>query len=199
MKLAAKIHWERLVGPRYYALTDYDHDRIRGMLTPHYYFILTYRRTHLSSFLVKLGHWFVTGRWCTWTHALMNIEGDRIRNDLDFRLIEATVKGVHFSNFLDVFDCDGVVLLSPTNISSDEWTRMLDLVLSFSGRKYDNLFDLTSAEKLSCVEVIYQAIRLSRLQDKFPDLFDKLKSHRSLTPQMLYDCRDLKVALEIRR
>ena len=197
----ADINMERIVSwfrkdGKYYNLTDEDWTAIRDLVTPNYYFILTRRRLHLTTYLIEVASKITTKKTAFWSHALGNVD-DGSGSDLKF--IEATKIGVHFSPFEKVFDCDAVVLLEPLNLTQEEWVRVIDAMLSFNGRKYDNLFDLTNDEELSCIEVLYQAIRLAKVEDKFPHLMQMVKKVKNIAPEMLYGCPDLKIAFEVRR
>lgn len=196
--------WKRLYalfnGGVYWSLKESDHDEIRRLLKYNYYIILTRRNSALSTFLISLTSFWATGVASYYSHAVMNVEGD-IDNHMDFQLIEATAKGVHWSTFLEVFDCDSVCVLKPKMVSADEWTHILDTVKQQHGKPYDTLFDLTENENLSCVELIYEGLRaIPYFQEKFPELVELInKNGNNLTPQMLRDCNDLEVVFEARR
>ena len=131
----------------------------------------------------------------------MNVDNGNIRDDNDFMLMEATAEGVHFSSFMEVFDCDSVVLLRPKGYTDQDWQETLDALLDEQGLLYDNLFDIADDTRVSCVEMCRQAL----MQDEnyatdFANLEALIKKHgNNLTPQMLYDCGDFEIAFEIRR
>ena len=143
---------------------------------------------------------FATKKTAHYTHALMNVEGD-IDNHVDYRLIEATGKGVHYSTFMEVFDCDSVCILKPRGVEIQEWTMVLDSVKASLGVEYDTLFDLTDESKVSCIELVYKGIKqLPDYTRRFESLLRLIeKTKGNLTPQMLYDCGDLDVVFEVRR
>lgn len=203
MYLFSKIHWQRTAAVfnrgLYFRAHESDHDFLRRVMKTDYFIVLTRRKSHLSTHLVSLASWLLGKGWSHYSHALMNVEGD-IENNIDYRFVEATAKGVHWSTFGQVFDCDSICLLKPVNYSVDAWTLALDAVRDSIGIKYDNLFDITNEERLSCVELIYMALqRLPDYQKLFPHLVELLKNNDQLTPQMLYECPDLERVFEVRR
>ena len=204
MDLFASIHWPRfqaiLNGGLYYSLIEEDHDKIRDILKKNYLIILTRRKCHLTTYLIALIAYLKTHQKSYYCHALMNVEGD-ITNNMDYKLIEATQQGVHFSTFMQVFDCDSVVLLKPKDVPLEEWTAVLDAVKLELGEPYDTLFDITNNKAVSCVEMVYQGLqKLPDYANRFPDLTKLIEeAGNDLTPQMLYVCRDLEVVFEARR
>ena len=201
----ASIHWNGLRalfnGGVHWSLTREDHNTLRTLLKPNYYIILTRRKTHLTTYLIGIASWIVTGRAVHYTHALMNVDDGNIKDDNDFKLIEATAKGVHFSTFMEVFDCDSVVLLRPSGYNDSDWQEALDTLLQQEGKQYDNLFDITDDTKVSCVEMCRQALqRDENYATEFARLEALITKHgNNLTPQMLYDCGDFVIAFEARR
>lgn len=201
--LFSEITWPRIQafvnGGIYYKLSESQHDKIRELLKENYYIILTRRSCHFSTYMVALISYVYTGKMSHYTHTLMNVEGD-ITNNIDFKLIEATAPGVGYSTFMNVFDCDSVVLLKPKNIDIDDWTTILDIVKKEYGLKYDTLFDISNEEKVSCVEMVYQGLKkINNFEKKFPALLSLIAQHKNdLTPQMLYDCGDFDIVLEVR-
>ncbi len=203
-----KIHWK---SDSY--ISKHDQDTIREMLVDNYFVILTYRKNHLSTFFVNLSTFILTGKWGSWSHALMNIE-DKVVFDQDFRLlnvntrlhmtardrtlIEATGAGVHISPFEKVFDVHGAVLLTPKNLTIDEWRTLVDRTKAQLGKPYDTLFDIADAQYLSCVELI--RIILMGLPDyhtRFANFEALIQKHKNLTPQMFYECSDFTVKYEV--
>lgn len=198
------VHWPRLQaliqGGVYYYLDEADHDKIRELLKNHYYVILTRRKSHLSTYLITLGSLLFANRRAYWTHALMNVEGD-LKGHLGYKLVEATGTGVHYSTFMQVFDCDSVVFMKPKGVTIAKWTAALDTAKTSLGKQYDTLFDILDDKSVSCVELVYNAMKtLPGGVEKFPNLQRLIEaSTGELTPQMLYDCGDLEVVLEIRK
>ena len=204
MDIFASIHWPRtqavINGGVYYKLTEADHDRIREILSKNYLIILTRRKSHLTTYLIALVSGIVDHKISHYTHALMNVEGD-LDGHIGYKLIEATGVGVHYSTFMEVFDCDSVALLSPKGISLEEWTKVLDEVKNDLGKGYDTLFDISNDQKVSCVEMVYWGLKaLPNFEQRFPKLVALIRERgNNLTPQMLYDTGELEVVFEVRR
>lgn len=203
LDLFASIKWDRtfavLNGGVYYRLKEEDHDKIRQMLKDGYYIILTRRRSHLTTYLIALASMIVGGK-AHYTHALMNVEGD-LEGHLGYKLIEATGEGVHYSTFMEVFDCDSVALLTPVGLTPAEWTKLMDAVKAQLGKEYDDFFDVSNDLHVSCVEMVYWGLRsLPNYEQRFPKLVQMMRDRKNdLTPQMLYDTGELQVAFEVRR
>lgn len=204
MDMVAAVKWNRtqavLNGGVYYRLTEMDHDRIRDLLAKNYLVILTRRSCHLTTYLISIASLIKTGRFSHYTHALMNVEGD-LAGHVGYKLIEATGVGVWYNTFMNVFDCDSVALLAPKGVPIDEWTKVLDKVKSQIGKAYDTLFDVMSDQQVSCVEMVYWGLKeLPDYESRFPALVSLIKTHgNNLTPQMLYDCGELELVLEVIR
>lgn len=200
----ATTKWQRIQafrnGGLYYKLWEGDHDRLRELLKEGYYVILTRRKCHLTTYLIALTSYFATGKMSHYTHTLMNVEGD-IDNHMSYKLLEATGEGVHYSTFMQVFDCDSVVLMQPRGVSSEQWAGVMDEAKKELGRSYDLLFDISDSSSVSCVEVFYQAIKmLPSYQERFPKLLEMIeKEAGDLTPQMLLDSGDMDIIFEVRR
>lgn len=200
----AAIHFNRTFaavnGGVYYRLTEQDHDNIRALLKDNYFIILTRRKSHLTTYLIAIASLIASGKFSHYTHALMNVEGD-LSGHLGYKLIEATGEGVHYSTFMQVFDCDSVVLLKPRGVSAEEWTAVMDTVKADLGRPYDDFFDISNDMTVSCVELVYWGLKkLPDYETRFANLVKLITDHKNdLTPQMLLDCGDLDVAFEVRR
>lgn len=130
----------------------------------------------------------------------MNVEGD-LAGHLGYQLIEATGVGVHYSTFMEVFDCDSVALLSPRGVPLEEWTKVLDEVKTDLGKGYDTLFDISTDANVSCVEMVYWGLKaLPDFEQRFPKLVALISERgNNLTPQMLYDTGELEIIFEVRR
>lgn len=204
IKIMALIKWQRtqavINGGVYYRLQESDHDRIRELLAKDYLIVLTRRKCHLTTYLIMIAAAVADHKWSHYTHTLMNVEGD-LEGHLGYKLIEATGVGVHYSTFMEVFDCDSVALLSPKGISLEEWTEVLDKVKTEVGKGYDNLFDLASDKNVSCVEMVYWGLKaLPDFETHFPKLIALIQAEgNNLIPQMLYDTGELDVVFEVRR
>ena len=123
-----------------------------------------------------------------------NIENAADRNQ--FKFVEATAKGVAYTTFAEVFACDRVCLLTPKNISNEEWTKVIDALLKQLGKPYDDLFDLADASHLSCVEVVLDALKEADYANDFKNLSSMIKSEGNLVPEMYRNCPDFSVAVE---
>jgi len=192
--LIGKIDW----APKN-LLTEDEKQHIREMLISDYYIILTRNNNHLATYAISLANLFLTGKWSYWGHILMNLE-DSIKDDADFRLIEAIGPGVRISTFDSVFDTNSVAFLRPKNMSIEHWTAVLDRAKCYLGRPYDTLFDLKSDTSLSCVELVRNALKGEpNYETDFANFEALIKKSKNLTPQMFYDCEDFVVVHEIRR
>lgn len=213
MKPIAKINWEypaRKIYGKDFTLGFEEWNQLAAHLaTDKYYIILTHRSTHLSTYAVSLANWIKTGKWSYWSHALANCEGDLQKLEYtimsskflqeNFRFVEATAKGVHYSKFFDVFCVDGVALLEIPKAIADQ---MDDYLTSNIGKEYDNLFDFKKDNNLCCTEVIWDAINDAQVENCFPHLEAALKAEGALTPEMFYEAAqkgDMKIAYEVRK
>ncbi len=201
-KFISSIHWKGLKAlfnnGIYYELTEDDHGELQQLLAKDRYIILTYSKSHLTTPLIGAMTYIKTGVWPTYAHVLMNVDHiEEVENWRQFKLMEATNSGVHYSSFMKVFDCDHVCLLKPKNVSMDEWNDVMDGLLKQDGKEYDDLFDLASAERVSCVEMVRAALQssLSYEQD-FPEFEMMIQEVGNLTPQMFRDCGDFEVVFE---
>jgi hypothetical protein len=183
----------------YWDLTEQEQRDIRSLLSENYFIILNRRKSHLSSYLIALAHWIKTGKMGYWSHVLMNLE-DEVQSDYDFRLIEAVgIHGVRYASFMQVFDCDSVVLLKPKHYSRSEWLQIMEKAKSYYGRPYDTLFDLVSDTSLSCVELVRNALKEDPLySERFKNFEAMISKYKNLTPDMFYECEDFDIVYETR-
>jgi hypothetical protein len=130
----------------------------------------------------------------------MNLE-DTVKTDDDFRFIEATGHGTHYSGFTEVFgSVDAVALIKPRNMTVDEWTAALDTAKIHLGTPYDNLFNLRNTLEINCVELIRVALSgIPGYAEKFAAFERLVAETKKLTPQMFLECPDFEVVLELRR
>lgn len=199
-----KIDWgwikEKFFGRRYYNLTDKDLNDIRELLSTGYYIIETRRNCVMSTYLICLANFVKTGKFGHYDHVLLNVEDDNPEDDIHFQLYQATASGSSISTFMEVFDCDSVVLMRPKNITVEEWHIVVEHAKKQIGKPYDDLFDLNDDTHLSCVELVRNSLRgIPGYDEKFPNLEASIKKVGNLTPQMYYDCPDFEVVYEIRR
>ena len=130
----------------------------------------------------------------------MNLE-DEVKTDDDYRFIEATRAGVHYSGFSEVFNdqTSSVALLKPRHFSLEHWTAIMDKAKSLLGRPYDTLYDLANDNNISCVELVRDALRAEADYDLYFANFEKLiSSSKNLDPHMYYECDDFEVVWESR-
>ena len=190
--LPSKISW-RTEGK----LTITDKEEIAGHLASGYYIILTGSTSHLSSVIVSLLSWIKTGTWARYSHVLINCDNITDATDTSsFKFMEATATGVHHSTFDEIFNCDHVCLLTPNSVSNEEWTKIIDGLLKQKGKKYDDLFDLADSTRVSCVEVVLNALKAADYENDFKDLERLINEQGNLVPQMYRQSHDFKVTYE---
>ena len=82
----------------------------------------------------------------------------------------------------------------------EEWTQVLDDgAKKYMGRKYDNLFDLASEERLSCVELVRNILKgIPTYEQDFANFEEMIALRKNLTPSMFYECEDFEVVWEKR-
>jgi Permuted papain-like amidase enzyme, YaeF/YiiX, C92 family len=196
IKWMSKADWKQK-----YHLSPENEALLKSSLEKDYYIIATRKDNQLSTFFIGLGHFLLTGKWGYYSHVLMNLE-DEVKTDDDFRLIEATGKGVKYSNFDQVFDgAYAVALISPQSMTVAEWTECLDAAKTHLGTPYDNLFNLKSDLEINCVELCRIALQaLPDYSTRFA-AFEALikKEDGKLTPQMFLECPDFEVKLTLKR
>jgi hypothetical protein len=181
-------------------MTDADRDVLRQKLTKDYFIIVTMHRGFLSSWAIAIAHFFMTWKFGYYAHVLMNLE-DKVKTDADFKFIEATRAGTQYSEFDHVFNqqTSSVALLRPKYMSLDHWTEVMDRAKTYLGRPYDTLFDLSSDQKLSCVELVRDALRGEPHYERdFANFEAMITKSKNLDPQMFYECPDFVVEWEVR-
>lgn len=202
----SSVEWTRLVskirgGKPGFNLTEEDWAVLKEQLADGYYIILTRRKTHLTTYSIAVMTWLKSFKWPDYSHALMNLDlVDDPSQFMQFKLMEATSTGVHYSHFDEVFDCDYVCLLEPINMDHEEWKAVMVGLAEQLGKPYDNLFDVYDESRVSCVEMCLAALRDNpNYAHDFPNLEKMIKAVGNLTPQMYRDCKDFRVVLEIKR
>lgn len=175
-------------------------DTLRVALTKDYYLICVRSSNLLSAWVVGLTDWVMTGKFGFYAHCLMNLENE-VRGDEDFKLVEATPRrGVSYSMFEKVFSsASSVALLKPKTFTIENWTKVMDKSRTYVGRKYDTLFDFANDNKLSCIELVRNALQADpNYHINYANFEALLKKHGKLTPDMLYNCPDFEVVFEDR-
>lgn len=175
-------------------LSEDEKAKLKMMFENDYYIIATKKSNYFSTFMINFGHWFLTGRWGFYSHVLMNLE-DQVKNDDDFRFIEATGDGTHYSTFDNVFHgVDSVALITPKNMSIEEWTLALDKAKMYLGVPYDNLLDLRNTLEINCVELIRLALEgIPNYETKFSEFEKLVAKKKKLTPMMFAECSDFEI------
>lgn len=190
--IPSKIYWRKQG-----KITKEQKEIIARYLASGYYIILTGSKSHLSSIIVSLLSWIKTGVWARYSHVLMNCDNITDHNDTGgFKFVEATAIGVHYSTFEEIFNCDHVCLLTPTSVSNEEWTKIIDGLLKQKGKKYDDLFDLSDSNRVSCVELVLNALKSADYTNDFQDLDRLIKEAGNLVPQMYRQSKDFTVTYE---
>lgn len=196
-------HWFASIPPKITfknknPLTPDEKERIIHLLADGYYVILTGNKYHASSVLVKIMTYFKLGKPTKYSHALMNCDFMSKPEDVyKFKFMEATVAGVHYSRFDEVFDCDTVCLLSPKNLKNEDWTNIIDGLIKNNGKPYDDLFQLSDETHISCVELVRNALKnATDYEIRFAEFEEMIKKEKNLLPQMFRDCTDFQVVLE---
>lgn len=196
-------HWLASIPPKVQfknkdPLTKDEKQELINLFAKGYYIILTGNNYHLSSVAVKTMSWIKTGKYSRYSHALMNCDNLDSPDDVDdFKFMEATVSGVHYSTFDQVFDCDAVCVLSPKNISNVKWTDIIDELISHKGKPYDDLFRLADRSHISCVELVRNSLmKTPKYKEVFCHFEEMIKKEGNLLPQMFRDCPDFEVVYE---
>lgn len=197
MKFIGKINWDHIVAKRnkgkYYELTTHEWSFIYNLLSQNYYIILTWRNNHLSSYLTALASLITSGKWGLYSHALMNLENEVTFYE-DFRLVEATSKGVHYSYFDQVFDCDRVCILRPKGVQLDDWNLVMDSLRLQIGKKYDSVYDFKRDNRLSCTELVRTALKvLPNYYDRFSEFEKLFNKKKRILPDDFLNCSDFEV------
>lgn len=183
-----------------YSLTKEDQTVVYELLKKDNYIILIWRKSHLTSYLISLGHFLLTGSFAKYSHACINVEGN-VDDITKVDIVEAIGNGVVRSEFFDVFNCDGVCLMKPKLFRQNDWLAAIAELNKHLDQKtqYDTFFNVKDDSKVSCIELVVDSLKESQEFNKFNHLNWMLKHYKNLTPQMLRDCNDFEVVLEIRR
>jgi len=199
LKLLGKANWSgiyRIVTGRNYGLTWEQHLAITKILSTKNCIIVTWRATNLSSYFVAFAHFFLTLRWERASHVLMNIEQIETFDQDQFSFIEAIGKGVIKSKFYDVFNCERAVLLEPRY--AVDWDNVVDRAITNLNKEYDRYFNLADGSKMSCVEIVLDALKSEPdYDDKLHGIVAMIKNSGNLTPAMFLESGSFKVLLDV--
>lgn len=197
-------HWIASIPPKIQfrnrdPLTQEEREELIKLFASGYYIILTGNRFHFSSLLVKVMTFFKTWRWSRYSHVLMNCDFvDDPTKVSEFKFMEATSIGVHYSTFEEVFDCDAVCILTPSEMPNSEWTGVIDKLVKYDGRPYDDLFQLADDTRISCVELVREALQNGdpEYMKHFSHLEAMIMWEGNLVPIMYRECPDFKIVYE---
>jgi uncharacterized protein YycO len=202
-KVLARINFvslKYLFTGREYNLTQAQLDKIEELLHKENLIILTWRYTHLTSYLTSLAHWLLMLRsgkppkFGRWSHVAINIEYDS-KDRSQFKIFEAIASGVKRNRFEDVFNADKACLLRVRGFDSQFVSDAIKAYLEAQlGKKYDTTFNLSSDKRLSCVELIYNALKHAGYP--LTSLHDLICEYKNLTPDMYYECREFEIVYE---
>lgn len=182
---------------REYDLTTKDIARACEFMLRDRFIGLSWKKTHISSYLIAFAHWLITGRWSFWAHAWINVDNEEFDSS-KIKIFEAVAAGTIISPFWKVLNCDAILLLKPKNISEYSWDRAAEYLKNKLGAKYDIWDDFHDDKELNCVELVVEAI-LHAAPESLPNLQKMMRKYNRLTPQMIAECGDFKVCLQIRR
>lgn len=191
----AKVHWKQKD-----LLTDDDEVELKEKFTNDYYIIVSRRSNYLTTFFIALGNFLLRGKWGFYSHVFMNLE-DEVKDDDDFRFIEATGAGVHYSDFKEVTtSVNAIALIKPKNMTLKEWTEALDRAKIYLGRPYDNLFDLKNDLEINCAELIRLALEgIPEYSTKFAEFEKLIAKKKTITSDMFANCSDFEIVYRIKR
>lgn len=205
LRFIGTIKWDwayyKIKGRRWGLTTD-DWLNIANKLSEGHYVILTHRKTHLTTYLINAGDWIKRPRWGFgyWSHGLINETTNFGAAWAHYKLIEAISKGVVRSDFKDCFNCEGVVILKIPGYTKPEMVEVKDVAVGNLGRDYDFLASLREEIRINCVENLLDGLNDNEgYPVDLPNLDRLIRKHKVLTPQMIYECGDFEIVLEIRR
>lgn len=185
---------------RRYNLSMKDHFYAFQLLKDHNYIILNRRNLHLSTYLISLGSFLLSGRFSYYSHIFLNIEDEDAINYQDLMFLEAVSKGVKVSHFLETFNCDSVCFLKPRHATQEDWLLALQEAKRNVGKKYDTTFNMHDASKMSCAEFVFDAIKeIPDYMNKFPVTVSRITKEKQIHPEFFYNNSDFEIVWEIRR
>lgn len=189
----ARFHWEGLrylITKKHYSVTAEDVVEIVKLMNEERLIGISWRSAHLSSYLVAIGHFLLTGKWVKCAHVFTNIEYEFDR-DANLLITEATGQGVKNSRFWEVLNCDRVMLFKVRGMTEEESALYSAYVRDEVGKKYDKFYRFKPDDNLtSCTELPFRA--LQKVNSKFTvNLEALLAKHKKLTPAMYLESYDL--------
>jgi hypothetical protein len=214
-KIISPFKWTRikyLITGREYDLQPRDRDMIRDLCEQGTYLWLTRRDTHLTTYLITFSDYILAlisyyregrkgkkPRLGYYSHAFLNSDKDTF--------IEAVARGVVSSYFDNVFNADAAAGLMPSKLTRTEWAmfskKFVEVAKSKIGTPYDTFFNLKDESEVSCIELIRVSLHHCMSEEdynlRFKNFEALIAERRNLTPDMLRDCEDFEVILEIRR
>lgn len=98
-----------------------------------------------------------------WPHAAFYIGSPTQRASLNLaklpatehEIIESKKDGVKFRHLSETLSVDNFVIIR-SNLSQKNLAKIIESAISHEGKRYDFLFDFTSADRLACTELIYR-------------------------------------------
>lgn len=204
VQLMGKIKWERLremLTGRRYNLTIEDWGKVFSVLKHQPYIVLTYRKAHLSTWLVRAAELLLNQKWGCYGHVLVSFQRRiPVCKYSDIRFIEAIGKGVTDSHWSDVFDVDGVCVLRPRYYDSATLLKQVPHVENDIGKPYDDALNPYDDHQMACVEVGRELLKHIPKYEHTMRVFENMISRRKyLTPDMFKDCPDFEIVLEIKK
>lgn len=154
--------------------------------------ILTSDKSSLSSWGVKLLHFLLTGKIANYSHAILKV---------DDTYIEAINAGVRYASFDEITKCDSLVVLIPTHLKTLNFNEdaLAKWEADVIGKNYDIYFELYDRTNMSCIEVVYDSLKIDGNIEKMEAFKNLLSKSKNLTPQMLRDCKDFKILFEFNK
>jgi hypothetical protein len=198
LKLLAKIRWEwfvKLFKKPSYAILDNELE-IKRYLVKGYYGIAIFDPYSLSSLFVVISTWILTGKIPKYTHILMNVEPENAEHN-DFRFVEATSKGYHYSDFKTALGhAKRIALLTPKYYTQEQVDTTVSVAYEKIGADYDFKFNEQDFKDLTCCETYwYRLQKLPFSDDNFRCLKMLMEYEGNLTPQMFL-CPDFRIVKE---
>ena len=179
-------------------VTQDELDKVNSLLASNYYIILTRNNNHLSSYMIGISDFFLSGKFGFWGHTLINVE-DQVVNETDFKFVESIASGVQYATFKEVTAVNSIALLKPKTMPADDWNAILQKAYADIGKPYDLVFDLNQTDAMSCVELVRNVLQADpTYATNFANFEALAQKHGKVTPQMLYDCGDFEVVYEVR-